>query len=241
MKTKQHYENHLANFYSWMIGDFEQKQLDFQSFLKQNRIYPTKSKTAIDLGAGHGIQSVALTNLGFTVTAIDFNKKLLDELKSNSHGQSIETIQTDICNVKEFSKLNPELIVCCGDTIAHLDNKEAIEKLIVDCKSALIKNGKLILSFRDYTNELKNEQRFIPVKSDDERILTCMLEYETEKVKVTDLLYEKTETGWHQKVSSYNKVRITTNEIIEFIEKRGMKIVFNETINRMQTIIAEYK
>lgn len=95
------------------------------------------------------------------------------------------------------------------------------------------------MSFRDYSNELKNEQRFIPVKSDDKRILTCILEYETDKVKVTDLLYEKTEKGWQQKVSSYEKVRITTNEIITFIENNGMKITFNESINRMQTIIAE--
>lgn len=137
MKAKEHYKNHLAHFYSWMIGDFDHKQSDFQDFLKQNEIFPTKTKIAIDLGAGHGIQSVALTNLGFDVIAIDFNENLLNELKSNSNGQSIKTIQTDICNVKEFSELNPELIVCCGDTITHLDNKEAIETLIADCKFTL--------------------------------------------------------------------------------------------------------
>jgi len=122
-----------------------------------------------------------------------------------------------------------------------LENKADIEKLIEDCANILSKNGKLILSYRDYSTELNDQQRFIPVKSDKDRILTCILDYESEKVKVTDLLYEKTKNGWNQKVSSYRKVRITPNEIAEMIENNGMKITFNESINRMQTTIAVKK
>jgi len=116
-----------------------------------------------------------------------------------------------------------------------------IEKLIEDCANILSENGILILSYRDYSTELNDQQRFIPVKSDKDRILTCILDYEPEKVKVTDLLYEKTENGWNQKVSSYRKVRITPKEIAEMLENNGMKITFNESINRMQTTIAKKK
>jgi len=241
MTVKEHYYKHLANFYSWMVGDFDKKRADFQDFLENNRVYPGKTKVALDLGAGHGIQSIALKKMGFNVTAIDFNDHLLDELKSHPDGQLIKTVNTDIRNIKEYSGLKPELIVCCGDTLTHLENKADIEKLIEDCANILSENGKLILSYRDYSTELNDQQRFIPVKSDKDRILTCILDYEPEKVKVTDLLYEKTENGWNQKVSSYRKVRITPNEIAEMIENNGMKITFNESINRMQTTIAEKK
>ena len=61
--------------------------------------------------------------------------------------------------------------------------------------------------------------RFIPVKSDENRIFTCFLEYTTNYVTVSDLLYEKEQTGWKQKVRSYNKVRISTSIIIEYIQK----------------------
>jgi 2-polyprenyl-3-methyl-5-hydroxy-6-metoxy-1,4-benzoquinol methylase len=239
MTVKEHYDKHLANFYSWMVGDFNQKRADFQSFLENNRIYPSETKVAIDLGAGSGIQSIALKNMGFDVTAIDFNEKLLEELKSYPDGQSIKTVKTDIRNIKEYSRLKPELIVCCGDTITHLESKVDIEKLIEDSINILIENGKLILSYRDYSTELNDQQRFIPVKSDKDRILTCILEYEREKVKVTDLLYEKTENGWNQKVSSYRKVRIRPKEILEMIENNRMKMTFNKSINGMQTTIAE--
>ncbi|MEP2510483.1 MAG: methyltransferase domain-containing protein [Reichenbachiella sp.] len=236
--SKKHYDDHLADFYSWMVGDFLEKKEEFQKFLETNNIYPSNTKVAIDLGAGHGIQSVALLGSGFDVTAIDFSDQLLKELSTNSEGQ-VATIAADIRSIKEYGRLNPELIICCGDTITHLESKSEVTQLIADCEQILVAGGKLILSFRDYSSELADHQRFIPVKSDASRILTCILEYGKEKVKVTDLLYEKTGDQWNQKVSSYEKVRVNPVEVVEAIENCGMSILFNEPINRMQTIVAK--
>ena len=239
MQVKEHYEKHLADFYSWMIGDLEPKSTEFQNLLSTNGIEPRATKTAIDLGAGNGIQSLALKELGFEVTAVDFNEKLLNELKSNPNASGIKTTLLDITNVMELEDLKPELIICCGDTITHLDSKERIEKLISDCSKILTVNGNLILTFRNYTSELNDLQRFIPVKSTSDRILTCILEYEPEKVKVTDLLHEKSNGQWNQKVSSYLKVRIEPKEVVQILEKNGMEIKLNQPINRMETIIAK--
>jgi hypothetical protein len=238
MTVKEHYDKHLGNFYSWMAGDFEVKQKEFQQFLIDHELLPTCSKVAIDLGAGHGIQSVALALVGFTVKAIDFNKQLLDELKNNSKGLDIDVIEDDIKAIKQYAESEPELIICWGDTLTHLDSKKEVEEFVIDICQTLIVGGKLVVSFRDYSNELMGDDRFIPVKSDDDRILTCFLEYGKEYVKVTDLLYEKTETGWQQKVSSYNKVRILPDEVVQLLKINEMNILFNQPINRMTTIIA---
>ncbi len=239
MTAKEHYENHLANFYSWMTGDLTSKSNEFKKFLQSNQIAPHKSRVAIDLGAGNGVQSIALQELAYEVTAIDFNKQLLDELKSNPNSEGITTIQTDILNVKVYEDLKPELIVCCGDTITHLDSKKQIEYLLDNLNKVLITEGKLILSYRDYSNELPEKHRFIPVKSTEERILTCILEYHPDKVKVSDLLYEKLNGQWSQKVSTYEKVRISTSEIIRILEKNKMIIKLSETVNGMQMIVAQ--
>src|SRR5688500_9210517 len=98
MTVKEHYDTHLANFYSWMTGDFETKQKEFQNFLKDNAIIPSSTEIAIDLGAGHGLQSVPLAKLGFNVIAIDFNKQLLGELKVNGKGLNIELVNDDLRN-----------------------------------------------------------------------------------------------------------------------------------------------
>jgi len=238
MTVKEHYDKHLGNFYSWMIGNFETRQNEFQNFLQENAIIPTSTKKAIDLGAGHGIQSVSLAKLGFKVTSVDFNEQLIEELKQNALGLDIEIVSDDIKNVNQFADKEPELIICCGDTLSHLENKKELADLIANICKTLIVKGKILFSFRDYSTELTGDNRFIPVKSDENKILTCILDYGKETVRVTDLLNEKTETGWIQKVSSYNKIRITTDQIVKLIEGNGMIIQLNKVINRMTNITA---
>ncbi|HNN81453.1 MAG TPA: class I SAM-dependent methyltransferase, partial [Leptospiraceae bacterium] len=76
------------------------------------------------------------------------------------------------------------------------------------------------------------------VKSDDSRILTCVLDYTIDKVLVTDLLFEKIDNTWIQKVSSYEKVRISSNSIVELLEATGFKIERNLVWNRLIHILA---
>src|SRR5690606_36022030 len=216
MTAKEHYDNHLGKYYSWMTGDFRARVDEFSKCIKDNAITPGTTKIALDLGAGHGIQSIPLAELGFDVIAIDFNQQLLDELKENASGLKITALNDDIRRVAHFAT-NPEVIVCCGDTLSHLESKQEIEKLVADISNVLDRHGKVIFSFRDYSTPLTGTDRFIPVKSDSDRILTCILDYGIDFVNVTDLLYERTNDGWEQKVSTYRKVRLVTSEIVDLL------------------------
>ena len=238
MQAKEHYENHLASFYSWMLGDLSSKSKAFEDFLITHELSPKGTKIAIDLGAGNGLQSISLKNLDYTVTAIDFNQQLLDELTNNPKAKGIQVELADIRSIGKFGHLKPELIICCGDTLTHLDSQQDIEKLIKDACTILETEGNLVLAFRDYSIELNDHQRFIPVKNSPDRILTCILEYGPEKVKVSDLLHELVDGSWIQKVSSYEKVRLKPADVTAMLSQNGMQVVFNEPINRMHTIIA---
>lgn len=237
MTAKEHYENHLGHFYSWMAGDFQLKCNEFRNLLNENSILPSSNKLAVDLGAGHGLQSIPLAELGFKVLAIDFNQHLLDELDVNAKDLNIRTINDDIRHARNLRD-RPELIVCCGDTLSHLNDKTEIKTLLSLISNSLGEKGKLILSFRDYSNKLTGTDRFIPVKCDENKILTCILDYDDEFVSVTDLLHEKVNNEWQQKISSYKKIRLLTTEIVAYLEEVGMTIIFNKFINRMVTIIA---
>ena len=239
MTTKGHYDNHLASFYSWMVGDFETKQKEFQTFLEEQGVFPASSKMAIDLGAGHGIQSAALANLGFKVWAIDFNRQLLDELKINCEGLDVTAIEQDMRLVTKYEDLNPEIIVCCGDTLTHLENESEIERFIEYSCDLLSEGSKFILSFRDYSEKRVGDNRFIPVKSDANRILTCFLDYTPTHVVVTDLLHEFNGKTWEQKVSSYNKFRISGDEVVDLLEENNMSISYREELNGLITIVAK--
>ena len=238
MSVKQHYDNHLGNFYSWMIGDLKAKQAEQLNFFRQHNILPATVHTAIDLGAGNGLHAIPLAKLGFNVTAIDFNPQLLAELTCNAAGHNITIINDDIRNIKKYTGNTPGLIICMGDTLTHLESMAEIQTLIMECCESLADNGKLILSFRDYSVPLHGNDRFIPVKNDDDRIFTCFLEYFPHHVTVTDILYERAAAEWEQKISSYNKVRLQPVIVETILQQNGMHIIFNEPVARLHTIVA---
>ena len=164
MTAKEHYESHLGDFYSWMVGDFADKQKEHQQFLEENNVVPTSTKIALDLGAGNGIQSVSLAKLGFDVKAIDFNKQLLAELETNRQNLPIEIIEGDIRLVKNYAEPKPELIICWGDTLAHLENFAEIERLISDCAESLADVENLFSRFGIIQTRLPAMKDLLPSK-----------------------------------------------------------------------------
>jgi SAM-dependent methyltransferase len=164
VKTKKHYDNHLGHFYSWMIGDFEIKKNEFKAFCVDHNILPTSNKICVDLGAGNGLQTIALAEVGFVVTAVDFNDQLLTELRSKNGNYPIKIVMDDIRAIGKLIDDKFELVVSCGDTLTHLDTFDEAEKLIHEAYERLLIGGKVVLSFRDYGNELEDTNRFIHVK-----------------------------------------------------------------------------
>ncbi|MCE1187705.1 MAG: class I SAM-dependent methyltransferase [Ignavibacteria bacterium] len=238
MTVQEHYANHLGNFYSWMLGDFQLQCARQREFFEQQGITPGRAGRAIDLGAGNGIHSIPLAEAGYSVTAVDFNEQLLAELQLHAAGLPIDVVKGDIRDFQQFVTEAPGLVLCCGDTIAHLESMAEIEKLVRDIYTELLPGGVLMLTFRDYSTELTGEARFIPVKQDENRIATCFLEYITEYVIVTDLLWERETTGWQQKVSSYRKVRVSPAMITRFLQHAGFRVQFSANISRMETVLA---
>lgn len=236
MSVKKHYDTHLGNFYEWMVGDFEDNQTRQQTLLSSWGIQATGTQYALDLGAGHGLHSISLSNLGFQVTSIDFNEQLLQSLRKRSEGHSIEVIDSDILSYLEQAD-SADLVVCMGDTLAHLPSFKDVEKMIARVHDILAPEGLFILSFRDYQTELRGTQRFIPVKSDDLRILTCFLEYEDETVLVTDLLHEFENGSWQQKASSYKKLRLGVQKVQDLMQNKGFRLTSADEIRRMHYLI----
>jgi len=236
--VKDHYDLLLGDIYSWMAGDFGEKVNQTREFFIKNNIKPSSTHLAIDLGSGHGIQSAALAEIGFDVISVDFSEKLLLELKQNT-ANKVKTINGDITEFKYPMENKPELIVCMGDTLTHLPSIKEVSWLIGNAAENLHKNGRLVLSYRDLSRELTGTSRFIPVKSDDTRILTCFLEYFDSYVNVNDILHEKINDKWEMKVSSYPKLKLPANDITNMIHGFGLSVIFSDVIQGMNYIIAQ--
>lgn len=237
--VKEHYEHVLSDVYSWMFGGFDSGIERNTGFFKKHEIRPVRSGVAIDLGAGCGFQSIPLANAGFAVIALDIDGKLLNELKNNSGTLAINIVQDDLINFDKYAKDKAELIVCMTDTLVHLESKDKVLSLFNKAVSSLEPGGKFIITFRDLSSELSELDRFIPVRSDENIIFTCFLEYEPEKVKVYDIIYRKNNhEKWNLNKSFYRKLRLSKDWVDSQLSSVGFNRVESTVDHGFVTVIA---
>lgn len=236
--VKQHYDEVLADVYSWMFGGFDAGIARNAEFFARHRFAPTGSGLAVDLGAGCGFQSIVLARIGYKVVALDLDRKLLDELNEHARGLPIETIQDDLCNFRDYAPSGVELAVCMVDTILHLESRERVRGLFDSVAAALEPGGRFVLTFRDLSRELHDLDRFIPVRSDEHIVFTCFLEYEPDTVKVHDLVYRREGGEWKFRKSFYRKLRLPPEWVNEQLREAGFTDVQAETNQGFVTVIA---
>lgn len=223
---EEHYEKLLARHYAWMRGDHGSLVREYRGFFEQAGISPRSGGRALDLGAGSGLQSLALAELGFEVLAVDTSETLVEELRTRAGEGRVRPILGDMRDRRMYTDDGPfEVAVCMGDTLTHLRSFGEVESLLEDVRMALESEGILILEFRDYTAELRGADRAIPVRLDDERIMATFLEYETERVNVHDIIFVRQEFGWEMQKSVYAKLRLRTGEILDILEQNGFRVV----------------
>lgn len=238
MSVTEHYDRLLAEHYSWMLGPFADRVAEQRDLLSGLGLAPGETGRALDLGCGSGIQSVALAQLGFDVTAVDTSRKLLDELDAAKDGLPITTMVGDIEALPDFGTAF-DAIVCMGDTLTHLSNVAAVERLFDAVTGLLSPGGRLVLTFRDLTAELAGTDRFIPVRSDSDRIMTCFLEYEPETVVVHDLVHVRQGEGWDLNKSSYRKLRLSPDWVRDQLTRRGFRLLPGGAAGRMMVVAAQ--
>jgi ubiquinone/menaquinone biosynthesis C-methylase UbiE len=238
VSVAEHYQTLLAERYSWMFGSFEQKAAEQEALFKRLSLHHDPKGAALDLGCGSGFQSVALARLGFEVTAVDLSERLLQELAQHRGSLPITSMQGDLRDLEKFPEESSQVVVCMGDTLTHLPARADIPELFRGIKRILKPGGKVIISFRDVNAELEGLDRFIPVKSDPDRIMTCVLEFEPETVLVTDLFYERTQSGWSFHKSSYRKIRIAPSAVAEELRRAGLMVTFRDIIAGFQILAA---
>jgi SAM-dependent methyltransferase len=215
-----HYDTHLAPVYAWMAGGVEHALALGAADVSQFLDCPGY---AVDLGAGFGMHSIPLARSGFQVLAIDRCAYLLGQLRANAIGLPIKTLEANLLDFAKHLSTQADLILCMGDTLTHLQSMEEIEQLLNAAAASLRPGGRLVATFRDYEQLPVADKRFIPVRSDTERIHTCFLEQMAEHVLVHDILHERGPDGWTMKVSSYEKLRLSPAALRRAAQAAGLR------------------
>jgi 2-polyprenyl-3-methyl-5-hydroxy-6-metoxy-1,4-benzoquinol methylase len=238
--VNEHYERLLSQHYTWMFGvPFEDRVAEQKSFLSRALAtlnYTPQHALAVDLGCGPGFQTIALAQLGFSpVIAVDSSSELLDELRTHVGDLPVRTEKADLRDLPAFVQTGQAtVIVCMGDTLTHLPEKSDVIALFREGFERLRPGGMLVITYRDLTNELYGTDRFIPVRSDESKIMTCFLEFENaDSVVVSDLVYMRQDSGWSLNKSSYRKLRLGIDWVREELSRAGFDILSEDLSGRL--------
>jgi SAM-dependent methyltransferase len=242
--VSEHYETLLAHHYSWMFNQsFEEKVAEQRKILEE--VLPAEKTAerdlAVDLGAGPGFQSIALAELGFSrIIAIDTSEILLKELEAHRKNHPIQTHQADLRDLQTISAPGQaNVILCMGDTLTHLPSKDDVDQLFHSASNALTSGGSFILTFRDLTTDLHGTDRFLPIRSGPDKIMTCFLEFESsETVRVHDLIHVHSPSGWNLQKSSYTKLRLSPTWVAQRLVDAGFSISAQKPAGRLHLIAA---
>lgn len=241
MATAQdHYDGLLGPVYAWMVGDFDAAAARHAALFERLSIRPGATARAVDLGAGHGTSTRPLAELGFDVVALDFCAALLEELGRRCAGLRVRGVEGDIADFERHVETPVDVVACLTDTLVHLPDEDAVDALLAGAGRALAPGGRFVATFRDYVSRTPaGTERFIPVRADDTRILTCVLDYGPERVTVYDLLHERGADGvWRQRVSSYTKLRIDPARLAERAAAAGLEVEYSAAEGGMHVFAA---
>ena len=238
MTTNDHYEQHLAPVYLWMEGGAQAALQRGASEIQTLGLPIGLGSKVVDLGAGFGMHAIPIARTGASVLAIDASALLLRTLEELSEGVPIRKVCEDLLTFPKHLTERPDLILCMGDTITHLPNTGAVLSLIENAATTLACGGTFVISLRDYSTPLFGSHRFIPVRSDNERLLTCFLEYEATSVLVHDIVQERTAHGWTTRVSHYRMLLLSIGHLITQLETRGFVVAREVGLRGMVRLIA---
>jgi SAM-dependent methyltransferase len=237
--VRDHYDSHLGPVYAWMAGPFEEATRPGRDLFERLGLAPGPTGVAVDFGCGHGLQAVPLAERGFEVVAVDTCAELLGDLERRRGDLPIRTLARDMTDCRDALPARIDVAVCMGDTLTHLPDRDAVERWIRLAADVLVGGGVLVASFRDYVSApLEGDARFIPVRSDADRILTCFLESEGDRIRVHDLLHERDDDGWRLRVSSYAKLRLAPEWVVDVLGRSGLDARIEGVERGMVTIRA---
>jgi SAM-dependent methyltransferase len=225
--ARDHYDTLLGEVYSWSVAAPGDPFARAERWLKRHAL--DRASCYLDLGAGFGAHTVPLARAGKKVTAVDSSAMLVAELKATLRGQldQVEIYEGNLLHFLENAHPRRwEVILCLGDTLAHLPRMSDVPHFLSQARSRLVPWGRLAITYRDSTTfAAQGTSRFFPVAKDEHRTMHCLLEpIDDEHLRVTDIVTEVHPEGPRTRLGDYVKLRIAPASVTEWAQGAGFVV-----------------
>jgi 2-polyprenyl-3-methyl-5-hydroxy-6-metoxy-1,4-benzoquinol methylase len=194
--------------------------LTTEKYMKQ--VIPQKSKI-LDACAGCGVYSFFLANLGHIVTAGDFVKHNVDEIKKKQNQNPVlyHIYEGSATDLSQFSDESFDVVLNMG-AFYHIINKEERENSISECLRVLKTGGLFFMAYLNkFSNIIKSHEEWRDDFSSVEKLL------ERGYIDNDSLFYQSSP---EEVENIMTKLNLT---ILHNIATDGLKAPIYETLNSM--------
>lgn len=236
--VEAHYEHLLGERFTWMVGGPAACHSAAKALLDAAGIIAGNGEVSLDLGSGGGYHARTLAERGFEVIAVDSSPALLQELANFCSGFGVTPVHGDLLDERLYRRRAPfALILCVGDTLTHLKTRADADRLIEQSANLLAPGGRLVLQFREQATDLPPESCTFTTRSERDRVMECVLHFQPDRVWVTDVCHEWTGQTWRSIRSTYPKLRLSADAILEQARLAGLGLESNEPHARQRLLV----
>lgn len=210
----------IAPFYHH-IFKINQAQIDFvkAAILKNDQ-------SILEIGCGIGTLSFELASFYQQLISIDLDAEMIAMAKSNpkNTGDNIQFLQMNMLELDaNFDKNAMDGIICFGNTLVHLSSLKQVLDFLLEAKSILKTNRKLLIQIVNYDRILSQQITELPLIENDEILFERNYHYNVETNRI-DFNTRLTVKSTHQQIeNSVVLLPILKSEIEQLLIKAGFK------------------
>jgi ubiquinone/menaquinone biosynthesis C-methylase UbiE len=159
-----------SSFYDRLSGDYDEmtrfnSRLETQIEILRPWVERYQIRSAIDVGCGTGLHSLALCQLGIQVHGVDSNAKMLAQAKEHSERLEcpVEWHHLDMLELDRLS-VRADALFCLGNTIPHILNENELHQSVYAMNRVLETRGIVLLQQLNYNRILRDRDRIVGIQ-----------------------------------------------------------------------------
>jgi glycine/sarcosine N-methyltransferase len=217
--------NDFSDFYDTMTGfekRFQKEEPFFKEIIKKYGI-----SRCLDIGCGTGFHSFLLTKLGMEVTGIDPSKGMIEKANKRLEKSNLNIEFVDV-NINDYIKKRnnkSDAVLCLGNTLPHIMDKNELEKFFKQVKMALNEKGVFILQMVNYNQVLKNKERILNIKEENGKIFIRFYDFLSPNIIFNILTITRNGAAFENKLISTELYPYKFEEIEEIVNLTGFRIM----------------
>jgi len=218
------------DLYDQIAEDFAETRNKIWPEFEYFKGYLANGQDILDLGCGNGRLLELLKDYKINYLGIDFSEKLIDEAKASK--PNFNFIVGDILDLNLKEKYDLVFLVA---TLHHIPSQRLREKVLLNVKSVLKPNGKLLMTNWNLWQKryLKYIIKYTLLKiSESENGIAGIL---PEELDLQDVFIP-----WQKKYQRYIHA-FTENNIASLLKKTGFEIIKNVSNSRNIITVAKIK